>query len=54
MFGHEAEFDNLLETSRHLEVSQVVHKAFISVNEDGTEAGAATGKIFNLILVEFS
>jgi len=54
MFSNSAEFDNLLESSEQLKVSEVVHKAFIEVNEEGAEAAAATGKIlmkfFNLFL----
>lgn len=54
MFSNEAEFNNLLEPAEQLKVSEVVHKAFIEVNEEGAEAAAATGKIlmnfFNLFL----
>jgi serine protease inhibitor len=45
MFSSDAEFNNLLESSEQLKVSEVVHKAFIEVNEEGAEAAAATGKI---------
>ncbi|XP_070491252.1 antitrypsin-like isoform X4 [Chironomus tepperi] len=48
MFGNDAEFNNLLEQSEDLKVSEVVHKAFIEVNEEGAEAAAATG-----IFIEF-
>lgn len=45
MFSNSAEFNNLLDQPEELKVSEVVHKAFIEVNEEGAEAAAATGKI---------
>lgn len=45
MFSNDAEFNNLLDQPEDLKVSEVVHKAFIEVNEEGAEAAAATGKI---------
>lgn len=49
MFSDGAEFGNLLDTNERLKVSQVVHKAFIEVNEEGAEAAAATGREFLIV-----
>lgn len=46
MFANDADLDGLLATSDtggSLRVSKVIHKAFIEINEEGSEAAASTG-----------
>lgn len=46
MFTPEADLSGTLEVKTPLYVSHALHKAFIEVNEDGSEAAAATSKLF--------
>ncbi|KAI8037278.1 hypothetical protein M5D96_010029 [Drosophila gunungcola] len=45
MFSDQAEFGKMLQSPEPLKVSAIIHKAFIDVNEEGTEAAAATGMV---------
>lgn len=49
MFGKSANLGGVLESGKQLEVTDVVHKAFIEVTEKGTEAGASTGESYSHI-----
>src|SRR5262249_35048381 len=40
-FGPEADFSGMTSAER-LQIGQVIHEAFVDVNEEGTEAAAAT------------
>lgn len=54
MFGGDANLNGLLESTGEagsIMVSKVIHKAFIDVNEVGSEAGAATSKLLLLMTI---
>ncbi|XP_032589864.1 alaserpin isoform X3 [Drosophila grimshawi] len=45
MFSDKADFSKMLKAPEELKVSAIIHKAFIDVNEHGTEAAAATAMV---------
>jgi len=44
-FSGQADFSGMTETEDRLQISEVIHKAFVSVDEKGTEAAAATAVV---------
>lgn len=54
MFSNSANFNGIFvpNDQEQLKVSQVLHKAYIDVNENGTVAAAATCKIIFLFFCE--
>jgi serpin B len=48
-FSDYADFTGMEESRRDLKIDEVIHQAFVDVNEEGTEAAAATAVVMGLI-----
>ena len=42
-FSNDADFSKMTDNPMGLKITEVIHQAFVEVNEEGTEAAAATG-----------
>lgn len=50
IFGARADLSDLLDTHEPFHVDHVIHKAFIEIDEEYTEAAAAQGKFQSLTI----
>jgi serine protease inhibitor len=53
-FGPQADFSNLTESEQRAYISSVLHKAFVRVDEEGTEAAAATAVTIQALAVHIA
>lgn len=51
MYTAGADLSGLIDTKEPLQITDVIHKAYIEINEEGTEGAATLGKFKTLLFI---